>query len=65
MDHNQKGWVQALPWVCFYIMNTVNTLSTFLPFQLHIGCLPCLIPPLKDSLGHFGSEPEAAKLFLK
>ena len=41
---NQKGWVQALPWVCFAIMNTVNKLTGFSPFQLHTGRSPRLIP---------------------
>lgn len=43
---NQTGWVRALPHVCFDIMNTVNASTGFSPFQLHMGCLPCILPPL-------------------
>ena len=41
VQRNQKGWVRALPRVCFHIMNSVNASTGFLPFQLHIGCSPC------------------------
>jgi hypothetical protein len=43
---NQKGWVHALPLICFDIMNTINTSIGFSPFQIQLGCSPCMIPPL-------------------
>ena len=43
---NQTGWVKALPLVRFNIMNTVNSFTGFLPFQLRMGRSPRLIPPL-------------------
>jgi hypothetical protein len=46
VDHNQKNWVKALPVVRFNIMNTVNASTSFSPFQLCMGHLPRLIPPL-------------------
>ena len=55
-ERNQKGWVKALPLVHFNLMNTVNTLTGFSPFQLHMGCSPHLIPPL--ILGE-DNEPES------
>lgn len=44
--HNQKGWSWALPQVCFDLMNTVNKLTGFLPFQLWLRRSLRLIPPL-------------------
>ena len=32
--------------VCFYLMNSVNSSTGFSPFQLHMGHLPHVIPPL-------------------
>ena len=43
---NQKGWVCALPHICFQIMNTVNASMKFSGFQLHLGCAPHVIPPI-------------------
>jgi hypothetical protein len=37
---NQKGWVAALPCICFQIMNTVNASTGFSGFQLHLGHSP-------------------------
>lgn len=34
VEHNQKGWRQALPRVHFDIMNTLNSSTGFSPFQL-------------------------------
>jgi hypothetical protein len=34
MEHNQTGWVKALPLVHFNLMNTMNISTGFLPFQL-------------------------------
>jgi Chromo (CHRromatin Organisation MOdifier) domain len=45
IDHAQAGWVQALPRICFMIMNTVNASTKFSPFQLCMGHSPRLIPP--------------------
>ena len=46
VERDQTGWVRALPWVCFHLMNTVNASTGFLPFQLWMGHSPHLIPPL-------------------
>ena len=43
---NQKGWVCALPQICFDIMNSVNASTGFSNFQIHLGRSPCLIPPI-------------------
>lgn len=50
VQRNQKGWVQALPLVCFNYMNTVNMSTGFTPFQLCTGRSPRIIPPLVDIL---------------
>lgn len=44
VDCQQKDWVQALPKIHFAIMNTVNTLTGFSNFQLHLGHAPRVIP---------------------
>jgi hypothetical protein len=46
VQHNQKGWVRALLRICFNIMNVVNASTNFSPFQLCLGRLPHLIPPI-------------------
>jgi hypothetical protein len=46
VNHSQKGWVCALPCLCFTIMNTVNASTDFSNFQLHLSCSPHLIPPI-------------------
>ena len=46
VDHQQRGWVCALPQIQFAIMNTVNASTGFSNFQLHLGRSPCVIPPL-------------------
>ena len=43
---NQKGWVRALPRICFAIKNTINKSTGFSPFQLQTGRSPRLIPPI-------------------
>ena len=35
-----------LPRICFAIMNTVNASTGFSNFQLHLGRLPRIIPPI-------------------
>ena len=49
IDCQQKGWVHALPRICFAIMNSVNTLTGFSNFQLHIGYAPHVILPIIPS----------------
>ena len=49
VERNQKGWARALPRMRFNIMNTVNISTGFSPFQLQMGRLPRLIPPLTES----------------
>jgi len=46
VEWNQQGWVKALPRIQFSIMNTVNKLTNFSPFQLKYRRSPCVIPPL-------------------
>ena len=46
VTRNQKGWVQALPRVCFAIRNTVNKSTGFSPFQLLTGQSPRIIAPI-------------------
>ncbi len=49
VERNQQGWVKALPHIQFAIMNTVNKLTNFSPFQLKYGRSPLVIPPLVES----------------
>ena len=49
VERNQSGWVKALPLICFNIMNTVNKLTGFSPFQLRMGQSARVIPPLVNS----------------
>lgn len=46
IGQNQKGWVRALPWIHFCIMNTINTSTGYSGFQLQLGRSPQLIPPI-------------------
>jgi len=46
VEQNQLCWVHALPRIQFDLMNTVNKSMGFMPFQLHMGQSPCIIPPL-------------------
>lgn len=46
VDRNQKGWVKALPHVRFNILNSVNTSTGLLGFELKTGASPRAIPPL-------------------
>ena len=46
VEHNQKGWVKALPTVHFDIMNTINKSTGFSPFQLRFGRLARMLPPI-------------------
>ena len=57
VKRNQKGWVQALPRVQFNIMNTVNKLTGFSPFQLRLGCAPRVLPPLITTANNVTRTP--------
>ena len=46
VEHNQMGWVRALPRIQFDMMNTVNKSTGFSLFQLRMGRSPHIIPPL-------------------
>jgi len=46
IQQNQKGWVAALPLIQFQIMNSINGSTGYSSFQLLMGRLPRLIPPL-------------------
>ncbi|KAJ3480303.1 hypothetical protein NLI96_g8442 [Meripilus lineatus] len=46
VSRNQKDWVQSLPKVRFDMMSSINGSTGLAPFQLHIGRLPRLIPPM-------------------
>jgi hypothetical protein len=59
---NQKGWICTLPKVIFDLMNTVNRSTGFTPFQLHLGCLPRLLPPLLPSDNNTPEEQLAEEL---
>lgn len=43
---NQKGWVRALPKICFDIMSSVNASMGFSGFQLRMGRSPRVMPPI-------------------
>ena len=46
VDCQQKGWVHTLPQIHFAIMNTINALTGYSKFQLHLGHSPCIIPSI-------------------
>ena len=46
---NQKGWLKNLACIHFAIMNTVNALTGFSPFQLKTGHSPRIILPLSPA----------------
>ena len=63
VNRNQKGWVWALPRIRFCMMNTINSLTGYSGFQLHLGRSPRVIPPiiptlLPDNLHSVGSTAE-------
>ena len=49
VERNQKGWVHALLRIRFCIMNTINALTGYSGFQLHLGQSPRIIPPIVPS----------------
>jgi len=55
VQQNQKGWVTALPLICFQIMNLVNGLTGYSGFQLLMGRPLRLIPPF---LAPINTEPD-------
>ena len=62
VEHNQLGWVRALPLVHFNIMNTINKSTGFLPFQLRMGRSPRVIPLLIEQENH-DTMPEAERTY--
>jgi hypothetical protein len=40
VERNQRGWVRALPIICFHIINSVNASTRFSGFQIQMGCSP-------------------------
>lgn len=44
VDREQKGWVHALPHICFELINSVNKSTSFSPFQLCMGRSPRVVP---------------------
>ncbi len=46
VNHQQHGWVKSLPRIQFSMMNMINALTGYSRFQLNMGRLPRLIPPL-------------------
>jgi len=65
VERSQKGWVKALPKVCFDFMNTVNASTGFSPFQLHLGRSPRLLPPLLPLSCVSATEDCAAHAFME
>ena len=51
VERNQKGWAKLLPLIQFNIMNTVNKSTSFSPFQLWLGHVPHILPPLTSTTG--------------
>lgn len=46
VEQNQNGWVKSLPLIHFNMMSMVNKSAGFSPFQLRLGCMPRILPPL-------------------
>jgi hypothetical protein len=59
VEHDQKGWVNALPKVRFDIMNTINASTNFMPFQLQFRKSPRILPPLLALENNKEPEPTA------
>jgi len=49
VKHNQKGWVAALPRICFNLTCTINKSTGYTPFMLGHGRNPLILPPLKNT----------------
>jgi hypothetical protein len=49
VERNQKGWSKVLPKIYFQLMNTVNTLMGISGFEMKMGRLPRVIPPIVPS----------------
>jgi len=59
VECNQKGWVRALPRICFNIMNSVKKSTGFSSFQLRLRKSPRVLPPLVQ-LGPFELQAPSA-----
>ena len=59
VEANQKGWSKNLARIRFAIMNTVNALTGFFPFQLKTGRSPRIIPPLSPASSATRELPES------
>ncbi|KAJ3566511.1 hypothetical protein NP233_g6963 [Leucocoprinus birnbaumii] len=46
VNHQQRGWYNALPRVCFAMMNTINASTGYTGFQLQMGFSPRVIPTI-------------------
>ena len=46
VSQNQSGWLCALPHIWFHLMNTINSSTGFLGFQLMSGQSPRIVLPL-------------------
>jgi len=57
VEWNQKGWTRVLPRIHFNIMNSINKLTGFSPFQLHMGRSPRILPPLIPSVPPVAQTP--------
>ena len=62
IEQHQKGWVQALNKICFNMMNTVNSSTSFTPFQLQFRKSPQLLPPLLEEEANPEDEPSATEM---
>ena len=65
VEHDQIGWVKALPKIRFDIMNMTNRSTGFTPFQLRFGCSPRLLPPLFRSDSQLPPDKLATDLLLR
>ena len=61
VGRNQSGWVKALLLVRFNIMNTINKLTGFSPFQLRMGQSARVIPPLEAAIVDNTPEEKCAR----
>src|SRR6266404_3293192 len=59
VERDQRGWADALPKICFDLMNTTNTSTGFSPFQLRFGKSPRLLPPFAGPPPTNSPEPHA------
>jgi hypothetical protein len=63
VERNQRGWVRAIPHICFNIMNSINASTGLSMFNIKMGRTPRVIPPLiKDNNKNQKLEPPEAFL---